>query len=54
MQVLATTNLVPLHGSIAIMDDDEAGWRMLDESFGISLSFGGAIVALLAVLVFSP
>ena len=53
MRLLATTNLVPLHGSIAIMDDVEVGLRVLDESFRISLIFGGALVALFAVLALS-
>ena len=51
MKLLATTNIVPSHGSIAIMDDGEAGQRVLDESFIISLILSGALVALLAVLV---
>ena len=52
MKLLATTNIVPSHGSIAIMDDVEAGQRVLDESFIISLILSGALVALRTVLVF--
>ena len=50
--MLATTDLVPLHGTLVTMDDFETGRRLVDESFGISLILGGAIVALLGVLVF--
>ena len=50
MKLLATTSLVTLDGSIAIMDNVETSLRVLDESFRVSLIFGGALVALLAVL----
>ena len=50
MKLLATSNLVTLHGSIATMDDGETQLRVLDESFRIALVFGGAIVFLFAVL----
>ncbi len=53
MKLLATTNLVALYGSMAIMDDVVTALRALDESFRVSLIFGGALVPLLAVLVFS-
>lgn len=53
MKLLATISPVTLHGSIATMDDVETGLRVLDESFRISLIFGGAPVALFAVLALS-
>ncbi len=37
MKLLTTTNLVTFHGSIATMDDVEAGLWVLDESFRILL-----------------
>ncbi|MCH8244167.1 MAG: hypothetical protein IH897_16385 [Planctomycetes bacterium] len=54
MKLLATTSLVTLDGSIAIMDNVETSLRVLDESFRVSLIFGGALVALLAVLALAP
>ena len=52
MKLLATTNLVTWHGSIATMDDVETAFRALDESFRITLIVGGALFVLLAVSVF--
>ena len=54
MNLLLTISPVTLHGSMAIMDDVETGLRVLDESFRVSLIFGGALVALLAVLALAP
>ncbi len=45
-------NLVTFDAGITTVDDVVAGLRVLDESFRIALIFGGAFVALLAVLVF--
>ena len=52
MNVLATTNLVTLHGSLVTMDDFETGRCFVDEGFGISRVLGGALGASLPLLVF--
>ncbi len=44
-------NLETFDSGIATLDDFATGLRVLDESFRISLIFGGTFVALLAVLV---
>ena len=44
-------NLETIDSGIATLDDVVSGLRVLDESFRISLIFGGAFVALLAVLI---
>ena len=51
VEVLAAMNLETIDSGIATLDDVVSGLRVLDESFRISLIFGGAFVALLAVLI---
>ena len=53
LEMLAVMNLVTLDGSIPTMDAVETSLRVLDESFRVSLIYGGALVSLLAVLVLS-
>ena len=51
MNLLMVSSLVTSHGSVATVDDVNMGLRVLDENFRDSLILGGALVALLAVLV---
>ena len=53
MKLFTITTLVAFAAGIAAVDGVEMGIQVLDESFRISVIFGGVFVGFLAVLVFS-